>query len=175
VLYSAAAQNPDKAIKFDFINIHHTNAAVFFPVFLKHPAIPTHAKVRLLEWKGRFDLINYLARNAPQLYITDISTYLPKHPEQGWPEIFERATLYPDDGHASKLVRVMALGEKVCGPYSGQKGFDVEPGMWIKMGHMAIDSVDTGSSHWITNGGWGEEKWEGVPSRPGGKKSDENL
>jgi len=168
VYYSAASQNPKKQIKFDFLNIHHTNSAIFFPNFLQHPAIKPATRIRLLKWKGRFDIINYIGRNAPALYPQDITNYVPKQPGTGWPDIFERATEYDDDGHTSKLVRVIALGEEFCKKYEGQKGFVVSGDMWLKMGHMAIDSVDNGPNHWVRNCGW-EEAWKDIPAREEGK------
>jgi hypothetical protein len=66
------------------------------------------------------------------------------------------------------LVRSIALGEKVCKPYEGRKGFLVKKDMWEKMGHMAIDAVDTGTIHWVRNCGW-EEAWKDIPERQAGK------
>jgi Questin oxidase-like len=168
VFYAAASQNPSKEIKFDFLNIHHTNSSIFFNRFLSHPAIPKATKVRLLEWKGRFDLLNYFGRNNPTLRPEDITNYQPKYPNTSWPEIFERATLYDDDGHVSKLVRAIANGQQICKPYEGMKGFLVKGDMWEKMAHMAMDAIDNGSVHWVRNCGW-EEAWRDIPDRKAGR------
>ena len=112
--------------------------------------------------------MNYLGRNTPSLRPEDIENYRPKYPNTGWPQIFERATLYDDDGHLSKLVRSIAMGEKVCKPYEGRKGFLVKKDMWEKMGHMAIDAIDAGAVHWVRNCGW-EEAWKDIPERQAGK------
>jgi Questin oxidase-like len=168
VYYAASSQNPNKEVKFDFLNIHHTNSAIFFPTFLSHPAVPPTIKVRLLAWKGRFDLINYLGRNTPTLRPEDIKAYESTRPGDSWPEIFERATLFDDDGHIAKLIRILALGEQICKPYEGKKGFVVSGDMWEKMGLMAIDSVDNGPNHWVRNCGW-KQAWVDVPERINGK------
>jgi questin oxidase-like protein len=168
VYYSTASQNESKAVKFDFINIHHTNSAIFFPRFLSHPALNTATKVRLLEWKGRYDLVNYVGRNTPTLREEDITGYKPKHQNDHWPEILKRATLFSDDGHTSKLVRVLALGEKYCKPVESKLDYTLKGDMWEKAGSMAIDSVDNGPNHWIRNNGW-QQAWRDVPARQSGK------
>jgi hypothetical protein len=168
VYTAAASQNPAKVIKYDFINIHHTNSSIFFSRFLSHPAIKPAAKCKLLLWKGHFDLVNYLGRNSITLRPQDIESYQPKNPNDGWSEIFERATLFEDDGHTSKLVRAIAFGEKFCKPYEGRDGFVVKGDWWEKMAHMAIDAVENGPKHWVRNCGW-QQAWKDMPARQNGK------
>jgi hypothetical protein len=113
-------------------------------------------------------LVNYLARNSPTLRAGDITNYKPKNQGDHWPEIFKRATLYPDDGHTSKLIRVLAFGEKYCQPLEGKLDYAIKGDMWEKVGNMAIDGVDNGPNYWIRNCGW-EQAWKDVPQRQGGK------
>ena len=40
VYYAAASQNQRHAPKFDFLTIHQTNAAIFYPRFVSAPYIP---------------------------------------------------------------------------------------------------------------------------------------
>ncbi|KAJ9636519.1 hypothetical protein H2204_005352 [Knufia peltigerae] len=167
VYFAAGAQRPGKQVKFDFFYMHSVNCSIFFSAFLDEPWLSTENKCRLLEWKGRLDLAMYVSRGCPKLLTEEIKNYKPQHPQDGWAEIIRRVDKFPDDGHASKLVRALANGHEVCKPYEGQsedvfvlQGDDV----WLKLGHMAIDSVETGEPHWVRNAGF-DEAWDEVPER----------
>lgn len=117
VLYTAGAQNPAKECKFDYFNMHHSNAAYFAYTFSRHAAVPTSAKIRLLEWKGRLDIANYIARNRPKLYIDNIKNYdpkryIPEHENGRWNDIATEAILSGDEGHLSKLIHTIMGARK---------------------------------------------------------------
>ncbi|KAM3414892.1 hypothetical protein BST61_g10035 [Cercospora zeina] len=167
ILYTAGAQNPAKAIKFDFYFMHCVNASIFWPTFNRQTWLSEATKVRLLEWKIRLDLIMYASRKSPEIRLDDIREYVPKK-SSNWEEVFERACKFDDDGHASKLVRAVANGEKVSKPFEGKKGFALEGEDWLKIGHMVIDSVETQGDNWIRSAGF-DEAWEQVPGRKGAR------
>ncbi|EXJ74684.1 uncharacterized protein A1O5_01378 [Cladophialophora psammophila CBS 110553] len=166
IYFTGAAQKPTKQIKFDFFYMHCVNCSIFFSAFLKEPWLRVEDKCRLLEWKGRMDLALYVSRGCPELLIDEIKNYQPKNSSDGWPEIIRRVDKFPDDGHASKLVRAIANGEQVCWQYEAQAddAFPIKGDMFLKLGHMAIDSVESSDPNWVRSAGF-EEAWENIPGR----------
>jgi hypothetical protein len=166
VYFAGAAQKPGKQVKFDFYYMHSVNCSIFFSAFVKEPWLKVEDKVRLLEWKGRIDLALYVSRACPELLIDEIKNYQPKNPNDGWPEIIRRVDPIPDDGHASKLVRALANSEQACKPYENQPEdvFPIKGDMFLKLGHMAIDSVEGGEPRWVRSAGF-DEAWEEIPAR----------
>jgi len=165
VYFTGAAQKPDKHIKFDFFYMHCVNCSIFFSTFMKEPWLKVEDKIRLLEWKGRIDLALYVSRGCPELLIDEIKNYQPRSPGDGWSGIFRRVDKFADDGHASKLVRALAHSEQACKQYDGQPE-DVMPirgDMFLKLGHMAIDSVETSDPNWVRSAGF-DEAWEKIPA-----------
>ena len=166
--FAGAAQMPPKQVKFDFFYIHCLNCSIFFDSFLKQKWLSDENKCRLLEWKGRFDLALYVSRGSPELRQDEITQYEPKHKDDGWHEIIKRIDAVEDDGHASKLVRALAHGEVFCKNFESQykEEFPVQGDMWLKLGHMAIDSVEGEhpEGRWVRNCGF-SESWENVPER----------
>ncbi|KAI9881230.1 MAG: hypothetical protein M1823_006671, partial [Watsoniomyces obsoletus] len=110
--FTAAAQRRDKIKKIDFYFMHCANSSIFFPLFAKQEWLSAEEKCRLLEIKGRVDVAMYISRACPDLLLDEIKEYRPKKPLDGWEEIFRRVASLSDDGHASKLIRAIANGEK---------------------------------------------------------------
>ena len=170
VYFTGAAQKRDKQVKFDFYYMHCVNSSIFFSTFLKESWLKDEDKCRLLEWKGRIDLALYVSRACPELLLDEIKNYQPKNSNDGWAEIIRRVDTFPDDGHASKLIRALANSEQVCKQYESQPEdvFVIKGGMFLKLGHMAIDSVEIsherGDSSWVRSAGF-EQAWEDVPAR----------
>ncbi|KAF2685090.1 hypothetical protein K458DRAFT_403332 [Lentithecium fluviatile CBS 122367] len=165
IFYTSTAQCPPHQVKFDFYYIHCVNCSIFFSTFLHSPSIPSSAKVRLLEWKVRTDLAMYASRRSPPLLLEEVTNYSPVRPQEAsWQDVFKRVNAHQDDGHASKLVRALAHGEKACKSFEGKDGFVIKGGMWKVLGNMAIDSVEAGEPTWVRSCGF-DEAWEGVPER----------
>ncbi|KAK4499969.1 hypothetical protein PRZ48_008155 [Zasmidium cellare] len=163
--YTGAAQHPSHAIKFDFVFIHCVNSSIFFPPLLRLPFLTPAHKTRLLEWKIRLDLYFYASPKAPKLRHEDIANYQPKRPS-GWEGVERRVLGLSDDGHAVKLVRALAHGERVCRGYEAE-GFRIGDGEWLQLGHMVVDSCEArggDGSYWVRSAGL-ESAWEGVPVR----------
>lgn len=138
VYYTSAAQRPSKVVKFDFFLIHTVNSSIFFSKILALPFLTTRAKLRLLEMKGRMDLLMYISRNTPELYVDEIIRYPVKN---DWDTIITHGNTHPhDDGHLSKLVRALKNGESVCRPFEAQakeRGLKITGDMWLKIGNMS--------------------------------------
>lgn len=166
VWFGGGAQHYPKQVKFDFFYMHCINCSIFFSAFIKQPWLSLEQKCRLVEMKGRFDLAMYVSRGCPEIKIEEIKGYKAKKPDDGWAEIMKRMDVLPDDGHAPKLVRALANGEQVCKAYDAEPDneFPIKGDMWLKLGHMAIDSVEGQNPKWVRNCGW-TESWENIAER----------
>ncbi|TKA45090.1 hypothetical protein B0A54_03384 [Friedmanniomyces endolithicus] len=162
--YTAGAQREGYERKYDFYFIHCLNSSIFFSTFLHQPWITPANKTRLLTYKIWTDLAMYASRASPPIRLDLVRQYVPKHPSD-WDGIFDRVTaLTDDDGHAAKLERALAHGERICAPWEGRGEFRVKGGDWLGMGHMAVDSVEAGGPRWVRSAGF-DEAWEGVEGR----------
>ncbi|KAK1069700.1 hypothetical protein LTR74_004579 [Friedmanniomyces endolithicus] len=162
--YTAGAQREGYVRKYDFYFIHCLNSSIFFSTFLHQPWITPANKTRLLTYKIWTDLAMYASRASPRIRLDLVRQYVPKYPSD-WDGIFDRVTaLADDDGHAAKLVRALAHGERICAPWEGRGEFRVKGGDWLGMGHMAVDSVEAGEPRWVRSAGF-DEAWEGVELR----------
>lgn len=114
----------------------------------------------------------YASRASPALRPAEIADYRPKVPSSDsadpWGGIFERVGRHEDDGHAAKLVRALAHGQVICGRWERDEkrsaAFRVKGDMWLKLGHMAIDSVESGDPTWVRSCGF-EQAWKDVKER----------
>jgi hypothetical protein len=154
----------------DFYFMHCVNSSIFFPTFLDASSpLPVDAKVRLLEWKMRLDLAMYASRRAPPLLTREITDYRPKR-ESGWAGLFARINgLGEDDGHAAKLLRTVGAVQKVSEKYGEGMDLRIEGDMWLKIGHMVVDSVEgyggKDEPKWGRSVGF-DEAWVNIPGRP---------
>ncbi|KAE8378255.1 hypA-like protein [Aspergillus bertholletiae] len=156
IYWTATAQNPKKQLKFDFFFLHAVNLSIFFKAFMDLPYLSASNKARLLEMKGRMDLLIWASQKMPEPHPGDILNY-PIH--LGWPEVFSQSYLHPsDDGHLSKFVRTVAFAEELCRPYEKtQKTLPVSGDMWLKIGNIAVDSVGVLSEDlWVRGSGFAE-------------------
>jgi hypothetical protein len=159
--YTGGAQREGYQVKYDFYYMHSVNCSIFFSAFLKQDWITEENKCRLLEWKVWNDLAMYASRRNPDIRLDIVRNYKPKQ-SSGWDSIIERVMAFPDDGHASKLVRALAHGQQVCAPYEHKPEFRLRSEDWLQLGHMAIDSVEAGEPHWVRSAGF-DEAWESIP------------
>ncbi|KAJ5995633.1 hypothetical protein N7481_002610, partial [Penicillium waksmanii] len=165
VYYTSAAQRPDKKVKIDFFFIHCVNSSIFFSKIAQLPFLDTQAKLRLLEWKGRMDLVMYVSRGSPELRLNEVTEYPITN---DWPTLFSRCVKHPgDDGHLVKLVRALAHGEEVCRVADKDSEMPVSGDMWLRIGNMAVDSTVDGldqGAMWIRSTGF-DEAWTNLAGR----------
>lgn len=165
--FTGAAQRPPKKVKLDFFFMHNVNCSIFMSAMLALPWLSREEKALLLEWKGRCDIIAYANRGAPALDVKEIVGYVPKVPG-GWMDIFRRVNDFDDDSHLTKLVRALAAGERFCKPYEGgdDARFPVRGDMYLKIAHMAVDTVpgETYFNRWVRGAGF-PSQWEPFPNR----------
>jgi hypothetical protein len=124
-------------MKLDFFFIHAVNLSIFFKAFMELPYIEASMKSRLLEMKGRMDLLIWASRKMPEPQVDDILNY---QIHLGWPEVFSKSYLHPsDDGHLAKFVRTVAFAEELCRPFVPKlqgHNLPVSGDMWLKIGNM---------------------------------------
>lgn len=58
---------------------HHINSCPIYLTINSQPWIPAGTKARLLEWKIRYDLMEYVAVGVPELSVDQIKAYQPKN------------------------------------------------------------------------------------------------
>lgn len=163
--FTGCAQRPGKVCKLDFFLMHCLNSSVFLPSILGLEFLEAEDKGRLLEWKARVDLALYVSRGSPGLNAGRVKEYVSEEGVRGWGELFERVREIADDGHLAKVVRALAHGERVCAEWEGReegerwvlKGED-----WLRLGNLAVDSVEAGGPTWVRSAGF-EEAWKEVP------------
>ncbi|KAK7706544.1 hypothetical protein SLS63_013932 [Diaporthe eres] len=162
---AGASFHPKKVNKFDFFIIHHLNSSPIFVTFNSQSWVPAETRARLLEWKIRYDLMEYAARGVPVLSLDQIKAYQPRN--QGTASIAEITSKIhpmPDDGHAIKLARAAGICHEVTKKYQDRdwvliKGDD----MWSKINHLILDSLQSPGEYWVRSAGL-DEAWTGVPS-----------
>jgi len=144
---------------------HHVNSAPFFLTINAQPWIPLAAKVRLLEFKIRLDLIQYAARGCPPLSHGAIASYQPKPKDGITPAsdptaVVARLHDLPDDGHAIKLVRAAAVCRELTVPYRGRDWLQIKDDeTWRTVLHMMVDSVEGPGQKWVRSAGM-KEAWK---------------
>jgi hypothetical protein len=158
--YTATAQRPDKQQKLDFFLIHDVNCSIFFSALLEKDWMSGEDKARLLEWKGRFDIVAYAARGSPRVLIDEVVDYQPKKPEMGWEQLFKRANAFLDDSHVTKLLRALANGERVSRDYEERADFPMKQSMFLQTAHIALDSTEEAlyPDRWVKGAGF-EQQW----------------
>ncbi|PLB42343.1 questin oxidase family protein [Aspergillus candidus] len=165
VYYTSAAQRPPKKIKLDFFFLHSLNSSIFLSTFVALPFLDVRSKLRLLEWKGRMDLLLYVSRGTPNLLLDEVTGH---RASDSWNTLFAHGNAHPgDDGHLSKAMRAIAHGEIICRPFEAQARegrLAITGDMWLKVGNMAKDSTLKSDNMWVRSTGF-EEAWAGVEDR----------
>lgn len=62
---------------------HHLNSSPLYVTINSQSWIPAEIKARLLEWKIRYDLMEYAARGVPELSLDQIKAYQPRNKGSG--------------------------------------------------------------------------------------------
>lgn len=137
-------------MKLDFFLIHCLNSSIFFSKIVKLPYLDQQSKLRLLEWKGRMDLLMYTSRGTPDLLLEEVAKYPAK---ENWSQIFARSVAHPDDdGHLAKLTRALAHGQKVCEPYeSSNPQMPIRGDVWLRIGNIGKVDLDHHSHSFLTD------------------------
>ncbi|KID82331.1 hypothetical protein MGU_10361 [Metarhizium guizhouense ARSEF 977] len=129
---SGAAIHPPQHVKYDFSLIQDW--------------ISLCTKARMLEWKIRMDLLQYVAQASPAFSVESIVNYTPKLQHGSMTSVRDigvRLQSFGDDGHAIKQARATAVCHELMKKYETKpwavlKGDDI----WKKIQHMVVDAVE---------------------------------
>ncbi|TVY88955.1 Oxidoreductase [Lachnellula willkommii] len=165
---AGAAQRSHKVPKIDFFFMHAVTSSIFLTVLLQESWISEQDKVRLVEWKGRTDILWYAACGCPELKASAISDY---PAAKSWEELYRAVNLMHDDGHVAKFVRAIKSAEEVSQAVVGSQPensnrYPMQGDMWLKLAGMAYDSTYglEDPAKWVWGVGF-EQAWGNVPAR----------
>ncbi|KAH6965020.1 hypothetical protein EDB82DRAFT_568958 [Fusarium venenatum] len=178
VVASSAAINPPHHVKYDFFLMHHVNSAVMYLKGMQQEWMTRQDKRRLLEWKIRMDLIQYVARGRPSISVKAIASYEPKIPSTSSfliIKIGNRLQDFADDGHGIKQARATGLCHEVMKnwedkPWAVLKGNTI----WERIQHMVVDALEITGPLYVRSAGF-EEAWVGIPLSDIPRQSDADL
>ncbi|RFU72381.1 hypothetical protein TARUN_9877 [Trichoderma arundinaceum] len=163
---TAAAFHPPNVPKFDFFLIHHLNSSPFFVTILSLPWLSPSQKARILEWKIRLDIVQYIARGCPPLHVNAIMSFVPKHSSVTKPEdLLPRFHEIIDDGHTIKVVRALFIAQELSRKYAGKPWIRIaDDQTWLKMHQVLLQSTEGPQepSMWVRSAGF-EDAWKDVP------------
>ncbi|KAI0433327.1 HypA protein [Xylaria sp. FL1042] len=164
---SAAALRQGKEPRYDFFLMHHVNVCPLFLTINAQDWIPTATKVRLLEWKIRFDLLQYAARACAPVSLEKITSYIPKEKtRKPITDLLPRIYALHDDGHVSKLVRAIGICQDASKKYGEDSAWLQIKGddLWTKVNQLVVDSAEGAGPRWVRGAG-DAEAWTEVPDR----------
>lgn len=145
--FTSAGQKAGKTRKIDFFYLHIVTCSIMVDVMMREPWIKPEDKARLLEWKGRLDLVWYAANGAAELRVKDISEYQPTLSKgMDWRSLYKASNEIHDDGHVVKFVRALKNGEDVVKPWEQNRhapSLPVTGDMWFKIAQMCYDGTAT--------------------------------
>ncbi|KAI9648487.1 hypothetical protein NHQ30_003121 [Ciborinia camelliae] len=172
---TSAAQKDGKARKIDFFYLHIVTCSIFFSALNRQDWLNIEDKVRLLEWKGRLDLVWYAANGAAEMKIENLLEYEPSLSKGwDWRALYKGSIDIHDDGHVVKFIRALKHGEDVVEPHVKREGaasFPVNGDMWLKIAQICYDSTATIapdipgqlSKKWVWGAGF-EPPWFKIPN-----------
>jgi len=165
VAYMAGAgQRVGKPRKIDFFLMHDVTSSMFLTVLCRQDFIPITDRCRLLEFKGRMDLVWYAACGAPHLNIETIDNYKPESSaDWGWEELFAAINKMHDDGHVAKFSRALKHGEDMSAGVTDEV-LPVKRHSWLNLAKMSYDTNLglEGDKKWIFFTGF-DQPWANVP------------
>lgn len=166
---AGGAQRAGKSPKIDFFHMHNVTSSIFLTVLIQDPWISLENKVRLVEWKGRTDLLWYAACGCPEFDVQEINNYhAGPSSGMGWSELYHAINVMHDDGHVAKFVRALKSAEGICQPFEQQEpyAFPMKGEAWLQLGRMAYDSTLglPDEAKWVFGAGF-DQAWGNVPAR----------
>lgn len=173
---AGAAQRSNKSPKIDFFHMHSVTSSIFVTVLLQQPWISLENKVRIVEWKGRTDLLWYAASGCAELQIDEVNSYKAgASSSMGWSELYQAINKMHDDGHVAKFVRAIKSAEDVSRPFEHPNSttFPVQGDAWLKLAQMAYDSTVglADEAKWIFGSGFAQA-WASAPARDQGSRKN---
>ncbi|KAL9078957.1 MAG: hypothetical protein Q9157_002141 [Trypethelium eluteriae] len=145
--FTSAGQKAGKMCKIDFFYLHIVTCSIMVDVMLRESWITLENKARLIEWKGRLDLVWYASSGAADLRAKHITAYTPTLSKgMDWHSMYKASNDIHDDGHIVKFIRALKNGEDVVKPFEQSQDtatFPVTGDMWLKIAQMCYDGTAT--------------------------------
>merc|ERR1712000_44674 len=148
---SAASWHPPNLPHYDFFLIHHLNSIPIFLLLSKADWITQPVKIRLLEWKMRLDVVQYIARGCPALHSDVLKTYTPRdaNPVSSPRELLPRFYVTPDDGHTIKVVRALLIAQEETEKWGNKEWMKVKGSDWLRMHYLLLDGIEGQDNRWV--------------------------
>ncbi|KEZ39645.1 hypothetical protein SAPIO_CDS9579 [Scedosporium apiospermum] len=166
VVAGAATVHLPHEPRFDFFLIHHVNLDPIFLTINTQSWIPTSAKVRILEWKIRTDILRWLGIGSPPLDFDKAMEYTPKDktPASKLEDLLPKFYHIADDGHSIKLARATVLCHNILQKYQDKPWVRIRgQDTWLKLMHLLVDvTVDPKGVRWVRDAGF-DSAWDDVP------------
>lgn len=140
---------------------HHLTSAPIFLTLNAQSWIPASTKIRLLEWKMRLDLVQYIARGVPTLHPDVLHTYrAPPGDQPG--DLLPRFHVIEDDGHTIKVVRALLIAQEETRRYATRPWVRIREEDWVRVHYLLLRSVEGQTMRWVRSAGF-DEAWVEVP------------
>jgi hypothetical protein len=145
---------------------HHLNSSPFFVALFSFPWLPASQKARILEWKIRLDIVEYIARGCPPLRLDAIKSFVPEETSAAKPaDLLPRFHEIIDDGHTIKVVRALLIAQELSRKYAGRPWIRIaDDDTWLKAHQILLQSTEGPQEPalWVRSAGF-DEAWEKVP------------
>ncbi|KJZ80508.1 hypothetical protein HIM_00358 [Hirsutella minnesotensis 3608] len=169
-MISSAALNPPYVPRFDFFLIHHLTSVPFFLAINKLDWVTAATKARLLEWKLRMDLVQYLSCGAPNLSVDAIRKLAPSDVDaKQAADLVSRFYDVIDDGHTIKVVKGLLLAQEESRRFAGRPWIRIaDDEAWLKIMATLLRSMKSQAAKpgiaalWVRLTGF-PEAWKDVP------------
>ncbi|KHN94618.1 uncharacterized protein MAM_07524 [Metarhizium album ARSEF 1941] len=160
---ASASWKPPHIPKYDFYLMHSLNSSMFL-LCLDKPCFPVSARLRILEHKMRYDVVQYVARGCPALSPSHVTNYDPGERLVRRPEdLLPRYHGIIDDGHVIKAARSLLLAQRVSRKWAGKAWIRIAQDQdWLKAHYMLLKSVEGQEPPWVRSAGF-DEAWSAVP------------
>lgn len=127
-------------------------------------------KIRLLEWKMRLDVLQYVARGCPTLHSDILKTYTPLDKKTVFSpnDLLPRFHVIPDDGHTIKVVRALFIAQEETERWGKKDWMRVGGEDWLRMHYLLLDGTEGNQDRWVRAAGF-DEAWKDMPLLESGK------
>ena len=144
---------------------HHLNASPLILAICKQDWLPKETLARLVSWRMRYDVIDFITRGSPPLHIDVVDNYVPKdkYLVSNPRELLPRFHAIRDDGHTVKVARSFLIAQEASEKYPSAPWIRFRSNStWLKAHYLLLDSTEAYETRWIFSAGF-DEQWNDVP------------
>lgn len=144
-------------------NSHHLTLTPLMLLLQEASWVPEKVKLRMLEWKGRLDVLSYVARWTPPLRVESVINYVPKDVTLvgSTEELLPKFHHLADDGHVIKTARALILAQRSSKKYIDRPWIRIkDDATWLRAMYLLLDSTKYHEGFpWVRSAGW-DEAWK---------------